>query len=209
MKNLQGFDLQRIDWAKGDGLVPVVAQDAVSGQILMIGWANNEALTLTLKTGFLTFYSRSRQMIWQKGETSGNVLLVKSVHLDCDGDSVLALVTPIGNTCHTGSKTCFKDSPEPDLAFLVRLGEVIRDRKINRENNSYTSSLFDQGLDRIVQKVGEEATETIIAAKNTDDGALIGEVADLVFHLMVMLEAKSLNLRDIAAKLKDRNAGKL
>lgn len=196
--------LEQLDWAKGDGLLPVVVQDADTLAVLMLGYANAESLALTLETGRMTFYSRSRQRLWTKGESSGNVLAVVAVRVDCDRDTLLVSARPAGPTCHTGSESCFAQAPGN---FLGRLDALVREREQQRPANSYTTTLFEQGLRRIAQKVGEEGVETALAGVVQDDGALLGESADLLFHLTVLLRARGLSLQDAVGVLVARHAG--
>lgn len=196
--------LEQLDWAKGDGLLPVVVQDADTLAVLMLGYANPESLALTLETGRMTFYSRSRQRLWTKGESSGNVLEVVAVRVDCDRDTLLVSARPAGPTCHTGSESCFAQAPGN---FLGRLDALVREREQQRPANSYTTTLFEQGLRRIAQKVGEEGVETALAGVAQDDGALLGESADLLFHLTVLLRARGLSLQDAVGVLVARHAG--
>jgi phosphoribosyl-ATP pyrophosphohydrolase/phosphoribosyl-AMP cyclohydrolase len=196
--------LQQLDWAKGDGLLPVVVQHADTLAVLMLGYASAESLALTLESGHMTFYSRSRQRLWTKGELSGNVLAVVAVRVDCDADTLLVSARPAGPTCHTGSESCFTEAPGN---FLGRLDALVREREQQRPANSYTTTLFDQGLRRIAQKVGEEGVETALAGVVQDDDALLGESADLLFHLTVLLRARGLSLQDAVDVLKARHAG--
>ncbi|MET4572577.1 phosphoribosyl-ATP pyrophosphohydrolase/phosphoribosyl-AMP cyclohydrolase [Stenotrophomonas rhizophila] len=196
--------LEQLDWAKGDGLLPVVVQDADTLAVLMLGYANAESLALTLETGHMTFYSRSRQRLWTKGESSGNVLAVVAVRVDCDRDTLLVSARPAGPTCHTGSESCFAQAPGN---FLGHLDALVREREQQRPANSYTTTLFEQGLRRIAQKVGEEGVETALAGVVQDDGALLGESADLLFHLTVLLRARGLSLQDAVGVLVARHAG--
>ncbi|MBT2768327.1 bifunctional phosphoribosyl-AMP cyclohydrolase/phosphoribosyl-ATP diphosphatase HisIE [Stenotrophomonas sp. ISL-67] len=196
--------LEQLDWAKGDGLLPVVVQDADTLAVLMLGYANAESLALTLETGHMTFYSRSKQRLWTKGESSGNVLAVVAVRVDCDRDTLLVSARPAGPTCHTGSESCFAQAPG---SFLGRLDALVREREQQRPANSYTTGLFEQGLRRIAQKVGEEGVETALAGVVQDEGALLGESADLLFHLTVLLRARGLSLQDAVAVLAARHAG--
>ncbi len=195
--------LQTLDWAKGDGLLPVVVQDADSLAVLMLGYANAESLALTLETGHMTFYSRSKKRLWTKGESSGNVLAVVAMRVDCDRDTLLVSARPAGPTCHTGSESCFAQAP---VNFLGRLDALVREREAQRPPNSYTTSLFEQGLRRIAQKVGEEGVETALAGVVQDDDALLGESADLLFHLTVLLRARGLSLQDAVDVLVARHA---
>jgi len=190
------------DWKKMDGLLPAVVQDAADGTVLMVGYMDRAALAKTRKTGKVTFYSRSKKRLWTKGESTGNFLALASVALDCDGDALLVRATPRGPTCHTGAKTCF-DQP---LDFLKQLDAVLVDRMKKRPKGSYTTSLLKEGPDRIAQKVGEEAVETVIASKNADRDALLGEAADLVYHLMLLLRARGTSLGAAAELLRRRHA---
>ncbi|WP_422506517.1 bifunctional phosphoribosyl-AMP cyclohydrolase/phosphoribosyl-ATP diphosphatase HisIE [Stenotrophomonas sp. GZD-301] len=195
--------LAALDWAKGDGLLPVVVQDADTLAVLMLGYANAESLELTLVTGHMTFFSRSRQRLWTKGESSGNVLAVTAVRVDCDSDSLLVSARPAGPTCHTGTESCFAQAPG---SFLGRLDALVRQREQARPAGSYTTSLFEAGTRRIAQKVGEEGVETALAGVVQDDAALLGESADLLFHLTVLLRARGLGLEDAVAVLAARHA---
>ena len=195
--------LQTLDWAKGDGLLPVVVQDADSLAVLMLGYANAESLAVTLETGHMTFFSRSKQRLWTKGESSGNVLSVVAVRVDCDRDTLLVTARPAGPTCHTGSESCFAQAPGN---FLGQLDALVREREQQRPANSYTTSLFEQGIRRIAQKVGEEGVETALAGVVQDDAALLGESADLLFHLTVLLRARGLSLQDAIEVLVARHA---
>jgi phosphoribosyl-ATP pyrophosphohydrolase/phosphoribosyl-AMP cyclohydrolase len=190
------------DWKKMDGLLPAVVQDDADGSVLMVGYMNRAALAKTTKTKKVTFYSRSKKRLWMKGESSGRYLELKSLSLDCDGDALLIRAAPAGPTCHTGARSCF-DSP---LDFLKDLDAVVADRFKKRPKGSYISSLIKGGPDRIAQKVGEEAVETVIASKNKDRDALLGEAADLVFHLMVLLRARGTTLGDAARVLRRRHS---
>lgn len=196
--------LDALEWSKGDGLLPVVVQDADSLAVLMLGYANAESLALTLATGHMTFYSRSKQRLWTKGESSGNVLAVVAVRVDCDNDTLLVSARPAGPTCHTGSDSCFERAPGN---FLGRLDGLVRQREQQRPPGSYTTSLFDGEIRRIAQKVGEEGVETALAGVAQDDAALLGESADLLFHLIVLLRARGLSLADAVEVLAARHAG--
>lgn len=190
------------DWKKMGGLIPAVVQSDSDGAILMIGYMNKPALAKTTTTKKVTFYSRSKKRLWTKGEKSGNYLRVRNISLDCDGDAFLIRAVPAGPTCHTGANSCF-DSP---IDFLKDLDGVVAARFKKRPKGSYVSSLIKGGPDRIAQKVGEEAVETVIASKNKDQKALLGEAADLVFHLAVLLRSRGLSLTDVAGLLRDRHA---
>ena len=197
------FDTSAIDWAKGDGLVPVVVQDAASLRVLMLGYANVEALQLSLSTGYATFFSRSKQRLWKKGETSGHVLSMVEARLDCDKDTLLFLVNPVGPTCHNGTLTCFGDDHAPSLATLADLAAIIQHRHTDPNDQSYTSKLFAEGITRIAQKVGEEGVETALAAA-THSTTVTSEAADLIYHLLVLLQAGGHSLDDVLKILHQR-----
>lgn len=199
----KNFDGSKIDWAKGDGLIPAIAQDAKSLRVLMLGYVSKESLEATLSTGFVTFFSRSKQRLWQKGESSGNVLRLKSIRIDCDNDTLLMMVDPDGPTCHLGTKSCFGDVSAPDLSVLADLAATIHLRKHLPQSGSYTAKLFEDGIARIAQKVGEEAVETAIAA-TTQSPTLAGEAADLLYHLLVLLEATDTKLKEVFRILHER-----
>lgn len=197
------------DKAKFDerGLIPAIVQDAKTRQVLTLAYMNSESLRLTLSSGETWFWSRSRQQLWHKGETSGNTQRVVDVTLDCDSDAVLILVEPAGPACHTGEVSCFCNARLADEStdtLLDRLYEVIQTREQERPDGSYTTYLFNQGLDKILKKIGEESAETIIAAKNDEPGQLIYEVADLLYHLLVLLVARNIGLDSIRAELSAR-----
>ncbi len=195
----------KIDFSKSpDGLVPAIVQDSRTQKVLMLGFMNAEALELTKTTGKVTFYSRSRQSIWAKGETSGNFLELVEILLDCDSDTILIKAKPAGPVCHTGSDTCFGEINQ-NGDFLFRLEEIIKDRKANPIENSYTSKLFAKGLNKIAQKVGEEAVELIIEAKDADDELFRSEAADLFYHLLVLFAEKNIELQDILETLRQRD----
>ncbi len=181
-----------------DGLVPAIVQDAKTSAVLMLGYMNREAFEQTQSSGNVTFFSRSRQELWVKGETSGNYLRLVSMTEDCDSDAVLILANPIGPTCHTGATTCFG---EPDIDALAELESVIADRRTNPTVDSYVSKLFSKGLNKIAQKVGEEAVEVVIAAKDDDIDDFKNEAADLLFHYLILLNAKGLSLTDVRMEL--------
>ncbi len=186
------------------GLVPVVVQDAASGDVLMLAYANAEALQQTVETGLLHFWSRSRQQLWCKGATSGNIMRVREMRKDCDGDALLALVDPAGPACHTGTPTCFGQGTDSELAVLAELARVISARRDADPSTSYTARLLSGGLDRGLKKMGEEATEVLLAAKGEDDRRLAEESADLVFHLLVVLEQRGVALADVLGVLRER-----
>lgn len=201
-----GDSLEQLDWAKGKGLLPAVVQHWRSGEVLMLGYMNAEALSATREAGFVTFWSRSKQRLWTKGESSGNVLVVKSIRADCDRDTLLIEAEPHGPTCHLGTSSCFGDDARPPLAFLAELDALVARREAERPVDSYTTGLFDAGLRRIAQKVGEEGVETALAAVVETDDALLGEAADLVYHLTVLLCVRGLSLADVASVLVKRHA---
>ena len=196
-----------IDFAKyADGLVPAIVQDPSTGAVLMLGFMNAEALQKTEATGHVTFFSRSKQRLWTKGETSGNFLELVSITPDCDNDTLLIEARPAGPVCHTGSDTCFGDT-ESSLAFLTELESIIASRAAEPAEGSYVSKLFAKGINKIAQKVGEEAVETVIAAKDNDLDAFKNEAADLLFHYLVLLQAKGVGLTEITTVLKGRSRG--
>ncbi len=198
-----------LDFQKyADGLIPAIVQDAASGRVLMLGFMNSEALAVTEASGMVTFYSRSKQRLWTKGEKSGNYLELLSITPDCDNDTLLVQAKPHGPICHKGTATCFENeggSKVTEIAFLAELEAVIADRRANQSEGSYVASLFEEGINRIAQKVGEEAVETVIAAKDTDIEAFKGEAADLLFHLMILLNEKGVTLGEIAETLAERH----
>jgi phosphoribosyl-AMP cyclohydrolase / phosphoribosyl-ATP pyrophosphohydrolase len=203
-----------INW-DANGLVPGIVQDARTGEVRMLGYLSAESLQRTVETGLVHFYSRSRQTLWQKGETSGNVLRLVDVSVDCDGDTLLLRVVPVGPTCHTGEESCFYAPPLATIeaapvgvGVIPRLDDVIRQRQAEMPEGSYSTYLFQQGIDKIGKKIGEEAAEVIIAAKNGDPAPLANEAGDLIYHLLVMLRACDVPLDDVLAVLDDRRAGK-
>ena len=194
-----------LDFSKNkDGLVPAIIQDNTTHKILMLGYLNQESLSLTLSTDVVHFYSRTKQRIWKKGEESGNELKVVSLKEDCDKDTVLIKVNPVGPVCHKGDDTCFEDSNVSD-DFISALEDIILDRKINPSDSSYVSSLFKKGTNKIAQKVGEEAVELVIEAKDDDDDLFLNESADLLFHYLILLQNKGFKLNDVINVLKNRN----
>jgi phosphoribosyl-ATP pyrophosphohydrolase/phosphoribosyl-AMP cyclohydrolase len=192
-----------IDFDKSNGLVPVVIQDVKTLEVLMLGYMNEEAWTKTQKDGIVTFFSRTKNRLWTKGESSGNFLHVKETHLDCDNDTILIKVTPVGPTCHTGNRSCFNTSYNQN--FLFELENIIADRYANPSEASYVNSLRKKGINKIAQKVGEEGVETVIAALAETDVDFVNESSDLVFHLLVLLKEKGKSLQDIAVNLEGRN----
>ncbi|MCL1050598.1 bifunctional phosphoribosyl-AMP cyclohydrolase/phosphoribosyl-ATP diphosphatase HisIE [Shewanella abyssi] len=199
--------LSQLDWAKTDGLIPAIVQNHLSGKVLMLGYMDQAALDKTLSTGQVTFFSRSKQRLWTKGETSGNTLDLVAIDMDCDNDSLLVQVVPNGPTCHKGTESCWKDGKAH--SFIDNLSTLIASRKGQDPKSSYTAYLFDRGTKRIAQKVGEEGLETALAAATNDKPELIDEASDLIYHLLVLLEDQSLSLEDITANLLQRhNAAK-
>lgn len=195
-----------IDFEKMGGLVPAIIQDADTRQVLMLGFMNEEAYEKTLETGHVTFWSRTRQTLWTKGETSGHFLNLVDMKIDCDQDTLLVRVHPIGPTCHTGTDTCWAEDNTPNpLLFLGELQSFIDRRKEEMPEGSYTTSLFNKGINKIAQKVGEEALETVIEATNGSKEHLVYEASDLLFHLLVMLTEKGLRIEDVAAELQQRH----
>ena len=194
-----------IDFYKRDGLVPAIIQDADTAKVLMLGFMNREAYDKTMETGKVTFYSRTRKRLWTKGEESGNFLHVVSVKADCDRDTLLIQVHPVGPVCHTGTDTCWGEKNEQPVMFLKELQDFINVRHTEMPEGSYTTSLFRSGVNKMAQKVGEEAVETVIEACNGTDDRLIYESADLLYHLIVLLTSKGYSIEDIARELKERH----
>jgi phosphoribosyl-ATP pyrophosphohydrolase len=199
-------DLSRLDWPRGGGLLPAVVQHWLTGEVLMLGYMNAEALAVTRASGKVTFWSRSKQRLWMKGESSGHVLALKSIRVDCDADTLLVQADPHGPTCHLGTSSCFGEDARPPLGFLAELDALVAERHAERPPGSYTTSLFEGGVRRIAQKVGEEGVESALAAVAQGDEELLGEAADLVFHLTVLLRARGLSLADAVAVLAKRHA---
>ena len=196
----------KIDFNKNaDGLIPVIIQDATTQKVLMLGYMNAEALASTQTSGKVTFFSRTKNRLWTKGEESGNFLELVSIKEDCDQDTLLIQVNPQGPTCHNGTDTCWEESNTSSFGFLSTLGNTIKERKENNEDDSYVASLFRLGINKIAQKVGEEAVETIIEAKDSDDELFLSESADLLFHYLILLEAKGFSLKDIEQHLASRS----
>ncbi|GIU06172.1 bifunctional phosphoribosyl-AMP cyclohydrolase/phosphoribosyl-ATP diphosphatase HisIE [Shewanella morhuae] len=196
-------DFSELDWDKQDGLIPAVIQNHLSGKVLMLGYMDKAALAKTLETGDVTFFSRSKQRLWTKGETSGNTLKLVAIDKDCDNDSLLVQVIPNGPTCHKGTESCWlDDNAHP---FLNNLASLITSRKGQSADSSYTASLFKSGTKRIAQKVGEEGLETALAAATHDKEELVNEASDLIYHLLVLLEDQNLSLSDITANLLARH----
>jgi len=204
-------EIEAVDFTKHEqGLVPAVIQDAVTKTVLMLGYMNRESLQKTLDSGLVTFYSRSRQTLWTKGETSGNVLKVQDIRLDCDKDTVLVKAIPAGPVCHTGADTCFFEQNDPSLQeglnFLGYLQGVIQNRKKHPQEGSYTNRLFSEGVNKIAQKVGEEAVELIIEAKDNSRELFLAEAADLIYHLSVLFVQKGYSWEEMLAVLKERHS---
>lgn len=205
---MNDFNLDSLDWGKGDGLLPAIVQHAHTGAVLMLGYMNRDALQQTLRERRVTFWSRSKQRLWTKGETSGHVLGLIDLRIDCDADTLLVLADPIGPTCHRGTASCFGDASAPPLSFLGELAVLIEQRERERPAGSYTTRLFEGGTRRIAQKVGEEGVETALAAVAQDDAALLGEAADLIYHLIVLLRVRGLDLGAVAGVLRQRHGDK-
>ena len=198
-------------WHKGDGMLPAVVQHARTGRVLMVAYMNESALQQTLATGRAVFFSRSRQQLWTKGETSGNYLNIVDVSTDCDSDAVLLLADPLGPTCHNGTESCFAAAASTDVdrfAFLPVLEATIANRMSEKPEDSYTARLIAQGPGRIAQKVGEEGVETALAAVTRDDAGLLGECADLLYHVMVLLKSRNLELGDVVNELRSRHVAR-
>ena len=197
----------KIDFNKNpDGLVPAIIQDAKTKNVLMLGYMNQEAFEETQKTKKVTFFSRTKQRLWTKGEESGNFLNLIDIKVDCDNDTLLVFVNPVGPTCHKGTDTCWAEENVQEYGFLSQLEEIITSRKNDLENpDSYVASLFRKGINKIAQKVGEEAVETVIEAKDNDDDLFLNESADLLFHYLILLQAKGYQLDDVVKILKSRH----
>lgn len=192
-----------IDFKKGDGLVPVVVQDNNTLQVLMLGYMNEEAYQKTLESKLVTFYSRSKERLWTKGESSNNTLELVDIMIDCDQDTLLIKANPNGPTCHTGTTSCFKE--ETAKGFIYELEKTINDRIDSNDPNSYTNKLFRRGINKVAQKVGEEAVEVVIEAKDSDDNLFKNEAADLMYHYLILLKAKGFTLTDIEEVLAERS----
>jgi len=204
-------DVPALDWDKDGGLLPAIVQHARTGRVLMLGYMNEAALRETLRQGRVVFYSRSRQVLWTKGETSGHYLNLVDVSTDCDTDALLVLADPIGPTCHKGTESCFADAAPADaqrLAFLGLLENIIANRIADQPEGSYTARLFAEGPGRIAQKVGEEGVETALAAVSRDDDGLVSECADLLFHVLLLLKSRDLSLDRVVDELRARHASK-
>ncbi|QIQ21952.1 bifunctional phosphoribosyl-AMP cyclohydrolase/phosphoribosyl-ATP diphosphatase HisIE [Zophobihabitans entericus] len=195
---------QQIDWQKVDNLIPAIIQHAISGEVLMLGYMNQEALAETERLGRVTFYSRTKQRLWTKGESSGNYLNITDISLDCDKDTLLILAEPVGPTCHLGTSSCFGNT-QSEWGFLYQLEQLLASRKAASPESSYTAKLYASGTKRIAQKVGEEGVETALAATVHDKNELVNESADLIYHLLVLLQDQELCLKDVIAILKNRH----
>lgn len=212
MTTLSFADIPRLDFTKGGGLLPAIVQHAGTGAVLMLGFMNAEALRTTLDRRRVVFYSRSKQRLWEKGETSGHHLELADVRADCDADTLLISAWPQGPVCHTGTQTCFGDEPvaaAERLAFLVRLERIIEQRIAERPEGSYTARLFAEGPKRIAQKVGEEGLEVALAAVAEEDEKVVGEAADLLFHLLALLKSRNVPLERVIAELEARHSGRI
>ncbi|UPT65938.1 MAG: bifunctional phosphoribosyl-AMP cyclohydrolase/phosphoribosyl-ATP diphosphatase HisIE [Sphingobacteriales bacterium JAD_PAG50586_3] len=195
-----------IDFEKGNGLIPAIIQDNNTGKVLMLGYMNQEAYDKTVADNTVTFFSRTKNRLWTKGEESGNFLHIVSITNDCDNDTLLIKVNPVGPVCHTGADTCWDEQNQPvGYPFIQQLSTIIKERKNALVDTSYTAQLFAKGINKIAQKVGEEAVEIVIEAKDNNDELFLGEAADLLFHYMVLLEAKGFSLHDVEELLKKRH----
>lgn len=197
----------KIDFEKMGGLIPAIIQDSATSKVLMLGFMNEEAYAKTKETGMVTFFSRTKNRLWTKGETSANFLKVVQMLVDCDNDTLLIKAIPAGPVCHTGKDTCFGEKNQEDVMFLKFLQDFIEQRRQEMPEGSYTTSLFNKGVNRMAQKVGEEAVETVIEATNGTEEGFIYEASDLVYHLIVLLTSKGLRLEDLARELKKRHKG--
>ena len=202
---LSAADIERLAWDKMDGLLPAVVQDGGTRAVLMVGYMNREALEATLASGMVTFYSRSKGRLWQKGETSGNGLELRGIVADCDGDTLLVTAEPLGPTCHLGTDTCFGDEVGEGVSFLARLAEIVSERAKAGDATSYTAKLLAEGPTRIAQKVGEEGVEVALAGALGDRQGCIEETADLIYHLTVLMQARGFGWEDVASKLRERH----
>jgi phosphoribosyl-ATP pyrophosphohydrolase/phosphoribosyl-AMP cyclohydrolase len=203
---MRELKIENVVFLKPDMLVPAIVQDCNSGKVLMLGYMNEEAIKKTNELGKVTFYSRSKKRLWTKGEESGNFLKIEEMFLDCDGDAILLKARPQGPTCHTGDDTCWQEQNKSDnILFLNELEAIIAERDLKRDKTSYTASLFEKGINKIAQKVGEEAVELVIESKDNNADLFKGEAADLIFHFMVLLRAKGITLEDIINVLISRH----
>ena len=195
----------KLDFDKSGGLIPAIIQDSRTNKVLMLGYMNKEAYQQTKETGRVTFFSRTKNRLWMKGETSGNTLQVVSIMVDCDNDTLLIKAIPAGPVCHTGTDTCFGEKNMEDVLFLKELQDFIERRRQEMPEGSYTTSLFQKGVNRMAQKVGEEAVETVIEATNGTEDGFIYEASDMIYHLIVLLTSKGLRIEDLARELKKRH----
>ncbi|HOY11983.1 MAG TPA: bifunctional phosphoribosyl-AMP cyclohydrolase/phosphoribosyl-ATP diphosphatase HisIE [Saprospiraceae bacterium] len=203
---MRALDIENIKYDAVSGLIPAIVQDCITGKVLMLGYMNRAAIDKTLEEGKVTFFSRSKDRLWTKGESSENYLILSEIAIDCDLDALLIKALPQGPTCHTGDDTCWQEeNSNGNTAFLDYLEQVITDRKNNESDQSYTSSLFKKGINKIAQKVGEEAVEIVIEAKDNNDDLFLGEAADLLFHYLVLLQAKNFKLADVIKVLEGRH----
>lgn len=193
----------KINFEKGNGLVPAIIQNAQTQQVLMLGYMNEEAFSATVETGNVTFYSRSKERLWMKGETSGNVMIVQEIRVDCDNDALLIKADPSGPVCHTGATTCFNETDA--RGFLYQLEATISERIISQNEDSYTNKMFRKGINKMAQKVGEEAVEVVIEAKDSNQELFENEAADLMYHLLLLLRAKNSSMENIERILKERH----
>lgn len=198
-------DIEKLNFDKLNGLIPAIIIDVNTEQVLMLGFMNKESLQKTIETNLVTFFSRTRNSLWTKGETSGNYLHLEKILADCDNDSLLIYANPEGNTCHLKNYSCFNIERKENYNFLFELEKIINERKKNLPENSYTAKLFKEGKDRIIQKVGEEAIETVIASKNDSRERMINETSDLIYHLLVLLAELNIPFNEIIDCLKERH----
>lgn len=201
---MTNFDINKLDWEKMNNLIPAIIQDAKTSKVLMLGYMNKESLTKTLSTNIVTFYSRSKKRLWTKGETSSNFLKLCELTYDCDSDSLLLLVNPDGPTCHKEKDSCFENEILSDWEVIKKLEDIIENRIETKPKNSYTARLVAEGTEKVVQKVGEEAVEVVIAALGESKTALTSELADLFFHILVLLQSKKMSISDVIKVLKTR-----
>lgn len=202
---LTAADIPSLAWEKMGGTLPAIIQDAATGQVLMLGYMSREALDITLCDNFVTFFSRSKNRLWQKGETSGNRLKVEGIFPDCDSDALLVKAEPAGPTCHLGTVSCFSEAAASGVGFMAQLARIVHERVTNGDENSYTGRLLTEGTSRIAQKVGEEGVELALAAVSRDTEACIDEAADLIYHLTVLMEARGFSWADVTARLRARH----
>ena len=202
---LTAADIDALAWDKMDGLIPAIVQDGATGQVLMLGYMDRAALAATLDNGFATFFSRSKQRLWQKGETSGNRLAVGAVMMDCDADALLVKATPAGPTCHLGTESCFGEGGPDGAGWLGKLARIVHERAAADPADSYTARLLAEGLPRVAQKIGEEGVELALAATGRDTAGCVEETADLLYHLTVLMEARDYSWADVAAILATRH----